>query len=305
MSAVKPKPRSAGHFHATGNHLIDAANQLFLATVNQDVDKVDVDEVDVDKVDIDKVESEAEKTSSQLEIDIVDEELGVSDSDLRNEDSSEEVDLEEGEDEEDEDEEEEEVPCESPPPSYHSPPFELRSSAFEHGHTTVQLLDLDEVVRSDPEEETMPSEQNTQNLVWLVGLGAVVAFVAVAVNAVLSSHHTIQEGSVGIYFKFGALGESISYPGVHWQAPFVSTVEEVRIRPQTDSLNAMEAITKDGITNTFNDVQVISRIRVDNLIPMVRKFGLDFRGSLIFDRVKEELRIFCANHTIDEVYNTK
>ena len=300
MSAVKPKPRSAGHFYATGNHLIDAANQLFLATVNQDVDKVDVD-----KVDIDKVESEAEKTSSQLEIDIVDEELGVSDSDLRNEDSSEEVDLEEGEDEEDENEEEEEVPCESPPPSYHSPPFELRSSAFEHGHTTVQLLDLDQVVRSDPEEETMPSEQNTQNLVWLVGLGAIVAFVAVAVNAVLSSHHTIQEGSVGIYFKFGALGESISYPGVHWQAPFVSTVEEVRIRPQTDSLNAMEAITKDGITNTFNDVQVISRIRVDNLIPMVRKFGLDFRGSLIFDRVKEELRIFCANHTIDEVYNTK
>ena len=300
MSAVKPKPRSAGHFYATGNHLIDAANQLFLATVNQDVDKVDVDEVDIDKV-----ESEAEKTSSQLEIDIVDEELGASDFDLRNEDSSEEVDLEEGEDEEDEDEEEEEEPCESPPPSYHSPPFELRSSAFEHGHTTVQLLDLDEVVRSDPEEETMPSEQNTQNLVWLVGLGVVVAFVAVAVNAVLSSHHTIQEGSVGIYFKFGALGESISYPGVHWQAPFVSTVEEVRIRPQTDSLNAMEAITKDGITNTFNDVQVISRIRVDNLIPMVRKFGLDFRGSLIFDRVKEELRIFCANHTIDEVYNTK
>ena len=300
MSAVKPKPRSAGHFYATGNHLIDAANQLFLATVNQDVDKVDVDEVDVDKV-----ESEVEKTSSQLEIDIVDEELGASDFDLRNEDSSEEVDLEEGEDEEDEDGEEEELPCESPPPSYHSPPFELRSSAFEHGHTTVQLLDLDEVVRSDPEEETMPSEQNTQNLVWLVGLGVVVAFVAVAVNAVLSSHHTIQEGSVGIYFKFGALGESISYPGVHWQAPFVSTVEEVRIRPQTDSLNAMEAITKDGITNTFNDVQVISRIRVDNLIPMVRKFGLDFRGSLIFDRVKEELRIFCANHTIDEVYNTK
>ena len=56
MSAVKPKPRSAGHFYATGNHLIDAANQLFLATVNQDVDKVDVNEVDVDKVDIDKVQ---------------------------------------------------------------------------------------------------------------------------------------------------------------------------------------------------------------------------------------------------------
>ena len=52
MSAVKPKPRSAGHFYATGNHLIDAANQLFLATVNQDVDKVDVDKVDVDKEEV-------------------------------------------------------------------------------------------------------------------------------------------------------------------------------------------------------------------------------------------------------------
>ena len=38
---------------------------------------------------------------------------------------------------------------------------------------------------------------------------------------------------------------------------------------------------------------------------LVRKFGIKFRESLIFDRVKEELRIFCANNTIDDVYNTK
>merc|ERR1712047_65803 len=38
---------------------------------------------------------------------------------------------------------------------------------------------------------------------------------------------------------------------------------------------------------------------------MVKTFGLQFRQALIFDRVKEELRIFCANHTIDEVYNVK
>merc|ERR1711974_238458 len=60
-----------------------------------------------------------------------------------------------------------------------------------------------------------------------------------------------------------------------------------------------------GITNTFNDVQVISKIQPKNLIKMVRTFGLQFRQALIFDRVKEELRIFCANHTIDEVYNVK
>ena len=285
MSSVKPKPRSAGHFYATGSHLIDAANHLFLA-VNQQVDKVEPD------------------TSSHLEVDVVDEELRASGLDLRGEEETREGDEEE-ETEVEEDRFEGEI-CESPPPSYHTPPLELQLSTFDLGHTSVQLLD--EVISegTDPEEEeTMPAEANAQNFLWLLGLGLFVAVIAVSVNAVISSHHNIQEGSVGIYFKFGALGESISYPGVHWQAPFISHVEEVRIRPQTDSLKAMEAITKDGITNTFNDVQVISRIRVDNLIPMVRKFGLDFRGSLIFDRVKEELRKFCANHTIDEVYNTK
>jgi hypothetical protein len=39
------------------------------------------------------------------------------------------------------------------------------------------------------------------------------------------------------------------------------------------------------------------------VISLVRKFGKDFKGALIFDRISEELRLFCANHTIDEVFN--
>ena len=69
MSSVKPKPRSAGHFYATGSHLIDAANHLFLA-VNQQVDKVEPD------------------TSSHLEVDVVDEELRASSLDLRGEEET-------------------------------------------------------------------------------------------------------------------------------------------------------------------------------------------------------------------------
>ena len=205
MSSVKPKPRSAGHFYATGSHLIDAANHLFLA-VNQQVDKV---------------ESETVNTSSHL--DIVDEELRASDLDLRGEEDTGEGNEEEAAVEEDRFEGE---ICESPPPSYHSPPLELQLSALDLGHTSVQLLD--EVISegTDPEEEeTMPAEANAQNFLWLLGLGLFVAVIAVSVNAVISSHHNIQEGSVGIYFKFGALGEGISYPGVHWQAPFISHVE--------------------------------------------------------------------------------
>ena len=93
----------------------------------------------------------------------------------------------------------------------------------------------------------------------LAGLAAAVAGIALVVAVFRESHHTIYEGSVGIYFRFGALGKDVSYPGVHWQVPFVSRVEEVMVRPKTDNIESMEAVTKDGITNTFNDIQVEAR----------------------------------------------
>merc|ERR1719312_484688 len=66
----------------------------------------------------------------------------------------------------------------------------------------------------------------------------------------------------------------------------------------------VRAITKDGIENTFKELTTITTVRKDKLVPMTKKFGADFKKALVFDRIKEELRIFCANHTIDDVYNT-
>merc|ERR1712226_1231576 len=75
-------------------------------------------------------------------------------------------------------------------------------------------------------------------------------------------------------------------------------------RPVTSNVRTIRTITRDGIVNSFKDIQVISSVNTANLIQMIRKFGTEFRDALIFDRVAEELRIFCANHTIDEVYNS-
>ena len=45
-------------------------------------------------------------------------------------------------------------------------------------------------------------------------------------------------------------------PGFNTKAPFVTDVFEVAIRPTTDTLDPIQSVTKDGIQNTFNDVQV-------------------------------------------------
>ena len=41
----------------------------------------------------------------------------------------------------------------------------------------------------------------------------------------------------------------------------------------------------------------------DKVIELTRKFGPPVKQTLVYDRIGEELRTFCANHTIDDVFN--
>merc|ERR1712106_1041922 len=127
---------------------------------------------------------------------------------------------------------------------------------------------------------------------------------ALTVACIVDSYHKINEGYVGIYFRHGAIQDRVSEPGVHLMRPLIDDYKEVKIRPETHLMDPVKAITKDGIQNTFREIDVITTVTKDQLIFMAKKFGVDFKKSLIFDRIKEDLRIFCANHTIDEVYNT-
>jgi len=133
---------------------------------------------------------------------------------------------------------------------------------------------------------------------------AIVLVLAIIIACLVDSYHKINEGYVGIYFRHGAIQDRVSGPGVHLMRPFIDDYMEVKIRPEKHTMEPVKAITKDGITNTFREINVITTVTQANLIFMAKKFGVDFKQSLVYDRIKEDLRIFCANHTIDEVYNT-
>ena len=70
-------------------------------------------------------------------------------------------------------------------------------------------------------------------------------------------------------------------------------------------LDPVNAVTKDGINMVFKDIQILTDVQENNIVELIRKFGKDFRKALVFDRVREEVRLFSAGHNIDEVYNTK
>ena len=106
---------------------------------------------------------------------------------------------------------------------------------------------------------------------------------------------------MGFLFHSFLIDDTLTHPGVHWSVPFVTEIEEIVIRPQTEVLESISTVTRDGIQNTFHNIQVLSSVEINSLIALVKKFGMEFRRALVYDRVAEELRTFCANHTIDEV----
>jgi len=133
----------------------------------------------------------------------------------------------------------------------------------------------------------------------------VIGAAAIVVAAVVDGFHEIPEGHVGVYYKFGALQSEVSDPGIHYMQPFVTTFQSVLIRPEEQTVRSMEAITKDGIEVEFQGISVLSRTRRSKVIYLIKEYGMDFKDVLIYNRIREDLRIFCANATIDDVYNER
>ena len=183
------------------------------------------------------------------------------------------------------------------------PPQSARPTTAEYDRALQEDIMEHQVDVENPNQARFGGHHSAtpKQLKIIIGGGIVLFVVALTAVLMVDSIHTIDEGNVGIYFVQGALGSDYTTPGVHWSIPFVTTIEEITIRPQTETLEPISTVTKDGIQNTFHNIQVLSNVEIGSLIDLIRKFGMNFRHALIYDRVSEELRTFCANSTIDEV----
>lgn len=132
-----------------------------------------------------------------------------------------------------------------------------------------------------------------------------VAIVFITIACLVNSLHRVHEGNVAIYYKNGALMEEISKPGMHMSMPFITTMVQITVRPETHYLNPLSCTTYDGVMNIFREVQVISSLVEDKLRAMITRFGDDIKQVLVYDRIGEAIQNFCANNSIDEVYNTR
>jgi regulator of protease activity HflC (stomatin/prohibitin superfamily) len=121
----------------------------------------------------------------------------------------------------------------------------------------------------------------------------------------LQPWHSIPEGHVGIYRRFGAIQTSVTQPGLHFHMPWITEVVPMQVTLQTDSVQDIPCGTKEGITVHFKFIHVDNKLREDHVLKTVKLYGRDYDQKWIFAKIHHEINQFCSNHTLQEVYIDK
>ena len=92
-------------------------------------------------------------------------------------------------------------------------------------------------------------------------------------------------------------------PGFHIKLP-ITTLKEVQVTVQTDSVTNIPCGTSGGVLINFGKVEVVNRLREDYVLETVRNYTTDYDKTWIFDKIHHEINQFCSGHTLQEVYIT-
>ena len=114
--------------------------------------------------------------------------------------------------------------------------------------------------------------------------------------------HQIPEGYVGVYFRGGALLDSVTGPGWHTKLPMVTSYDTVQVTVQTDAVNNVPCGTQGGVIIHFEQIEVVNRLNIDHVYETVKNYTVNYDKTWIYDKIHHEINQFCSKHTLHEVY---
>lgn len=100
------------------------------------------------------------------------------------------------------------------------------------------------------------------------------------------SLHTVEEGHVGVYWKGGALQKQVTEPGFHVKMPFLTSFENVQVTMQTDSVRNIPCGTSGGVMVYFEKIEVVNRLRKENVHKTMLNYGVHYDKIWIFDKIQ-------------------
>uniref|UniRef100_A0A0D9Z914 Band 7 domain-containing protein n=1 Tax=Oryza glumipatula TaxID=40148 RepID=A0A0D9Z914_9ORYZ len=129
---------------------------------------------------------------------------------------------------------------------------------------------------------------------------AVVAFVAIcfvliSFSAPSSILHQVPEGHVGVYWRGGALLETITPPGFHVKLPWITQFEPIQVRN-------IPCGTKGGVMISFDKIEVVNRLHKEFVHETLLNYGVHYDKTWIYDKIHHEINQFCSAHSLQQVY---
>jgi hypothetical protein len=114
----------------------------------------------------------------------------------------------------------------------------------------------------------------------------------------------IQEGYVGIVNYQGSIVNKILMPGGYWY-DMHGTKEIIQIKLlDEDIVKNVQCITSEGILLTFPAIKVRNQIAVKDVLDTIRRYGIKYDESHIYQRVQSEMLDICSQLTAPEIMFT-
>lgn len=142
----------------------------------------------------------------------------------------------------------------------------------------------------------------TKTITALVGTG-IAAIAAILVAA--ASMTTVQEGEIGVKYRFGTIVEDDLGAGLHFCAPFIEDIKRVDIREQIYEMNTT-AYTKD--TQTVEGLQVKLNYRYDQseLSDLIRNVGIgNVESKLVVPQLNSALKNAIGNYKAEDLVQNR
>ncbi|XP_047316086.1 erlin-2-B [Impatiens glandulifera] len=114
--------------------------------------------------------------------------------------------------------------------------------------------------------------------------------------------HQVPEGHVGVYWRGGALLNTITDPGYHIKLPLITEFEPIQVTLQTDLVRDIPCGTKGGVMITFEKIEVVNRLNKDYVHSTLRDYGVNYDNTWIYDKIHHEINQFCSAHSLQQVY---
>merc|ERR1712168_918492 len=133
----------------------------------------------------------------------------------------------------------------------------------------------------------------------VVGIGIVGLALVLFMN---SAVHKIEKGQVAVYYRGGALLDTIAQPGFHMMLPFITSHKIIQPTLQTDEVKNVPCGTSGGVMIYFDRIEVVNVLSASAVHDIVKNYTADYDKPLIFDKVHHELNQFCSAHNLQEVY---